>query len=373
MTGTAPSTTAPLITRGRCHVLYAFDIGLGIDLDHADRVIASATQRESIKDKRRAPETVISQPAPLRVSRPAEPVQVGPFVTDPAVNVVLYDFGAVAVRYALPFAGSLADLERLSHELYENERLARNARKIIEDVAATIAQAIRRPAFSPLVEDYAVFQIDSFDPAVDLNQLVQQHAPQLARILRSAQTPISDQEVADALACRISYAADDAALIDWAATLLVGPDSDDVRTVLEFANVELLELRFLDSQLDAALEQSYRVLSRRRGPGWGLFGSLAAEVRRIGQLQVDAAVLFEGVNNALKLLGDQYLARVYRLASQRFHLAEWDAAIIRKLETIDSIYAKESDRQINVRMEILEWIIIILIAAELVLPFLRPH
>ena len=39
-------------------------------------------------------------------------------------------------------------------------------------------------------------------------------------------------------------------------------------------------------------------------------------------MQVESAVLFEGVNNALKLLGDQYLARVYRLASQRFHLEE---------------------------------------------------
>jgi len=27
------------------------------------------------------------------------------------------------------------------------------------------------------------------------------------------------------------------------------------------------------------------------------------------QWQVDSAILFEGVNNALKLLGDQYLAR----------------------------------------------------------------
>ncbi len=373
MTAAAPTTPAPAITRGRCHVLYAFDIGLGIDLNHADRVILTAKQRETIKDKRRAPETVISQPAPLRMTRSAEPVHVSGFATDAQVDVVLYDFGAVAVRYVMPLTGSLADIERLSGDLYDNEILARSARRIVEEVARAIAPAVRRPGFADLVEDYVVFHIESFDRPSDFNALVAAHGDQIARILRSAQVPISEQEVADALACRISYAADDAALIDWAATLLVGPDADDVRTVLEFANVELLELRFLDSQLDAALEQSYRVLSQRRGPGWGLFGSFAAEVRRIGRLQVDNAVLFEGVNNALKLVGDQYLARVYRLASQRFHLAEWDAAILRKIETIDSIYSKESDRQINVRMEILEWIIVVLIAAELVIPFLRPR
>ena len=50
-------------------------------------------------------------------------------------------------------------------------------------------------------------------------------------------------------------------------------------------------------------------------------------LRDVSQWQVDSAILFEGVNNVLKLLGDQYLARVYRLAAQRFHLTEWDASI----------------------------------------------
>jgi hypothetical protein len=40
---------------------------------------------------------------------------------------------------------------------------------------------------------------------------------------------------------------------------------------------------------------------------------------------------------------DQYLARVYRLASQRCHLADWDASIMRKLYTMESIYEKIAD------------------------------
>jgi uncharacterized Rmd1/YagE family protein len=57
------------------------------------------------------------------------------------------------------------------------------------------------------------------------------------------------------------------------------------------------------------------------------------------------------------------------LVSQRFHLAEWDEAIIRKLETLESIYEKISDRVANWRVEVLEWIIILLIAISIVLPF----
>jgi hypothetical protein len=117
------------------------------------------------------------------------------------------------------------------------------------------------------------------------------------------------------------------------------------------------------------LDESYETLSGRRWQRRLLFDrSHAADLYRLARLQADNAVLFEGVNNALKLLGDQYLARVYRLASTRFHLPEWDASILRKLQTLESIYQKMADQAANRRIELLEWIIIALIAAEIALP-----
>jgi hypothetical protein len=145
---------------------------------------------------------------------------------------------------------------------------------------------------------------------------------------------------------------------------------DDVRAVLEFTNVELLEMRILDQQLDQALDQAYESLSRQAWNRILLPGAFHADVRRIGRLQVDSAILFERVTNTLKLFGDQYLARVYRLASQRFHLESWDATITRKLETLDSIYGKLTDRAATRRMEVLEWIIIVLIALSIAVSFL---
>lgn len=151
---------------------------------------------------------------------------------------------------------------------------------------------------------------------------------------------------------------------------MVDRQGDDVRSVLEFANVELLEVRYLDQRLDDALDRSYQVLSRRLWGPLRLQGSYRRDLRRVARLQADNAVLFEGINNALKLLGDQYLARVYRQVSQRFHLAEWDTGILRKLQTLESIYEKMADQAATHRMELLEWIIIILIAVEILLPFL---
>src|SRR5207249_1350163 len=92
-------------------------------------------------------------------------------------------------------------------------------------------------------------------------------------------------------------------------------------------------------------------------------------LQRLGRPQLDPAVPLEQVTNALKLIGEQYLTRVYGHVSRSFHLAEWDVSITRKLQTLDGIYGKLADRAATQRMELLEWIIIVLIAVSIVLPF----
>jgi hypothetical protein len=225
-----------------------------------------------------------------------------------------------------------------------------------------VGPAIERVSIADHVEDYVVYHLESGFPGDDRGGL---HT--LAQILRSERGPLSDQEVGEATSHRISFGPDDAAFIDWNASVLFGPEMEDVMAVLAFANAELLESRMLDRQLDVALDQAYASLSRKP---WPRLGGFEAESARIAQLQVDSAVFFERVNNTLKLIGDQYLARVYRLASRRFHFESWDAAILRKLQTLDGIYGKMADRAAARRMEVLEWIIIVLIAVSIVIPFL---
>ena len=167
----------------------------------------------------------------------------------------------------------------------------------------------QRPKIAAEVEDYVIFSIDSYTSAFGSAPWINGEA-ELARILRGERTPLSDQEIADAMSCRISFGREDAALIDWHAAVLFGKEMDDVRAVLEFANVELLEMRMLDEQLDRALDEGYEALTRKSGRTLALPGSFEQDTTHIAQLQVDAALLFERVTNTLKLLGDQYLARV---------------------------------------------------------------
>lgn len=367
----------PVILSGVCYTLFAYDIGLSINLEEAARRVTEATEPETIRHKRRAPEHFEYRPAPLRILlHEGTPITIAGFSALPRVECVIYDFGAASVTYAFPISGPLDALLPLSDALYENRSLLEDSRRRVERLLTAIAPAVDRPHIADLVEDYAIFQLESLglegrpEPTLPPAALLAPHARILAQILRAEPGGLSDQEVADALSTRIAYAPGEEVIIDWNASLIVQPDAEDVRAVLEYANVELLELRRLDDQLDVVLDRSYAALNQR-GPLRQLRGAGSRELRRIASLQMDSALLFEGVNNAVKLVGDQYLARLYRLAAQRLHLPEWDASILRKLQTAESIYVKLSDQGANRRMEILEWIIILLIAFEIVMSFVR--
>ena len=112
--------------------------------------------------------------------------------------------------------------------------------------------------------------------------------------LRVEPTTLSDQEVHDAISHRIAFGLDDVAILDWHAALLCDREADDVRAVLEFPNVELLEMRYLDEQLDDALDQAYEALSRVPGAGHGAAGGAAADLHRVGKMQSIAPCSLKG-------------------------------------------------------------------------------
>ncbi|MBC7770935.1 MAG: hypothetical protein H7210_00435 [Pyrinomonadaceae bacterium] len=376
-------TTHPRV-KGTCLCLFAHDLALAIDLDHAERIVAGRAentgQRELIRHTRRAPQYFQFKPSPLRITSPGKSFEVGGCQTLASVDAVVYDFGAVSITYAVPFEGTLVDLMELSSEMYVHAALQADSRLRAEAMLETLTPALRKPELSALVEDYYIFLLE---PVADVAGFLMEHRRMLAQILRAEKAPLSAQQVDEAMESHMSYGMQDAAIIDWHAAILIDADPQDAHMALEFANVELLEMRHLDDRLDVALDDVHELLERdvKGGAGGGLVEywkrrswpfrpftrPFAVDLRRVSQLQMESSMLFEGVNNALKLLGDQYLAKVYRDAARRLHLPEWDASILRKLGALESIYEKLADRQTNRRMEVLEWIIIGLIGFEIVM------
>jgi hypothetical protein len=354
------------ITKGTCFVLFAYDVGISINLTDAERRVIAGAERGRLRHKTKAPQYFDYKPAPLRLVQEGASFDVCQHQASSTVEVMVYDFGAVTITYQFPLEGPFSRLLELSESLYENDPLLTESRRRVDQLVQALGPAVERPSIAPEVEDYVIFSIESY--RTERPQIWKSLESDLAHLLRAERTPFCEQEINDAVSCQISYGQEDVAIIDWHSAVVFGKDMDDVRAVLEFANVELLEMRMLDEQLDRALDEGYEALSRKPHP-LSLPGSYDKDTTHIAQLQVDSALIFERVTNTLKLLGDQYLARVYRLVSQRFHLEAWDASILRKLQTLENIYGKMSDRAGTRRMEVLEWIIIVLIALSIAVSF----
>jgi hypothetical protein len=354
------------LIRGMCTATFAFEVGQDIQLAECERRLGES-ERQTVRSRRRLPQYFEYTPPPLRLAEePPRASVLGHSVT--RVEVVLYDFGAASVTYDIPCACEYEELVALSCELQRSTLLPDDARGRLHRLMQRIGDAISRPHLADLMEDYLIFQLDGLEGP---RSLVEDARATTARLLRGEAGPLSEEEEEDAVRHRMSFGPDDLTVVDWNAALLVDPEPEDTEMLLEFANVQLLELRHLDRELDRSLDVAYEGLSRSDRALWRSTRSHTAALRRLGQLQVDAAVLFERVSQAVKLVGDRYLGRVYRAAAQRFHFADWDRSVTRKLGVMEGIYEKLNDRATARRLEVLEWIVIILIAVEVVLGLLR--
>src|SRR5262249_20901101 len=148
---------------------------------------------------------------------------------------------------------------------------------------------------------------------------------------------------------------------------LLDYDCGETLEIVEFANLQLLEFRHIDNRLDDSLAGANRVIHAPDRPRFSFWRSHARPLRQLGELKVEANGLFERTGNVLKLVGAQYLARVYRLLAERFHLGEWENSIQRKLEVAEGIYQVVSDQAESSRSEFLEVVVVLLILLEVIL------
>jgi hypothetical protein len=371
----APSRDEEVLA-GRLHVYVAFDWGDEINLDLARRQGAGVVL--DMVRRPRTPHSIAYRPPPLRF--PLGPV----VITMPGLagtpirsaEATVFDFAGVSVAFQLPFSMPRQELRLLAARLNEPATtlaIMQTARAILEPLYHKLLPAITRPAWADnFWEEYFVFQLPP-GPGVRPEELLGRHAGWLAGLLRLEDEPLSEQEVAEALRLTLRYGGDDVFIPDWGAAVLVDREAecDETLQAIEFANLQLLEYRHIDQRLDGILAQAdvlLRQASRSRLPAWR---GLSRPLRSLGELKVEANGLFERTTNVLKLVGDQYLARVYRLLATRFHLPEWEKGIQRKLDVLEGIYEVISHQRSDFRSEFLEVVIVLLILAEILISVLK--
>ena len=94
--------------------------------------------------------------------------------------------------------------------------------------------------------------------------------------------------------------------------------------------------------------------------------------RRLHTLVAEVTELTERVDNALQVTEDVYLARVYSSALELFRVNALNAAVERKLAIIRDTYSALYGESSAGRTELMEFLILILITAEIVIALARP-
>lgn len=349
---------------GTLHIHVAFDWGEEIDLARAASLRGAGGH--ALPRRRRTPSSVEYRPLPVRFALPPVPLELREIgaVAVPA-GATVFDFGGISVALHVPFRLDAASLTRLAGALAEPADLVRAVRAAVEPIYQQLLPGIAAPLWSNLSEEYFVFQLPPTAPMPSPQALLQNHAGWLAGLVCLEPEPLSDEGIAEALRLHLSYSPDDLFLADWAAAFLLDSDCEETLLAIEFANLQLLEYRHIDQRLDDVVAIADRLihgLTRSRLPFWRTYSH---QLRLLGELKVEANGLFERTGNVLKLVGDQYLARLYRLLARRFHLKEWEQSIQRKLEVLEGTYQVVSDQAESFRAEFLEWTVIVLIAVEI--------
>lgn len=362
----------------RLTIFVAFDWGDEVDLAHASQLVPGIAVDLDLVRRSRTPSSIAYKPAPLRFNLAVEGLLLPELqgIQIDQAEATIFDFGGVSVSMRVALNRSLAELSMLAGKLADaaiSLAVVRAAQKILKPLHEKLLPAILKPQWTAdLWEEYYVFQFSAAGPLTP-DDLLEPLAGQLAGLVRLEDQPLSASEVAEATRLRLRYGPDDLFVADWPAAALLDQEDgcEETLRTIEFANLQLLEYRHIDDRLDGSLTRTYKLAQRAAHAHFPFLGGQDKPLRAIAEWKVEATGLFERTGNVLKLIGDQYLARVYRQLALRFHLRDWEKSIRRKLEVIEGVYKAVSDQRNTFRMEFLEVVVVLLIALEILLALFK--
>jgi hypothetical protein len=359
----------PAIRAATVTAFYLFDVADQIDL---------ASLRHALGDAAASPRFAPKPPAPSYLQYASPPVVIDGDVLGIGevdgfrLRVKFFDYGVVSLALSRPCAGEWADLIAVSQRYIENEPLEHHAEAICRRIVQRVSAAMRGARARLLTEDYLVVAVTALEERVSAETLLAAHGAEIARMLRGERQRLSRQEQDEILKNRLSYLEDDLVVPTWNAAFIYDNEAgvQAALEIVEFANSQLLEFRYYDELVDVELGRIYAQLQH---PHW--WDSLAGRgyVRAAHQLHslfIDVNEITDHTQNALKLAGDIYAARLFHITAARLGLDVWKASVEDKLKTLNDIYRFAVEQIAIQRGHVLELTIIVILVLELVLFFM---
>jgi hypothetical protein len=357
------------IQSGLVTAFYLFDVAEEIDLAAVPGLLGTATAPARLAPKPVTPSYLQYQsPPPLVVDGEAlQRAELDGF----RIRVKLFEYGVVSLALSCTFRGTWAELGELGQRLLGVSALDQAAEQLCRDVTRRIRPALDHPRDSTLTEDYFVFSAHELEDRLSAEELLARHGSEIAELLRGERQPLAAQEREEVLRHRLSYLADDLVVPTWNAAFVYDTEAgaQAALEIFEFANSQLLEFRYYDTLLDRELDRIYDNLQR---PRWfDAFGRrYISAATQLHALFIEVNELTDKSENALKMVGDVYAARLYGLVAARLGLDRWKQNVADKLKTLDDIYRFSVEQTQMTRGHFLELTIIAILVLELVLFFM---
>ena len=358
-----------MIRSGHVTAYFLYDVAEAIDLPRVRGLIGGAVTAR-LTPKPTTPPYVQYQQPPLAIDGEA----VGtPELDGFRVRFKVFDYGVISVALARPIPKTWPDLLERGLQWHDDPRLTAEAEAFCRRAVDRLRPAMTAPREQLVAEDYLVFAATSLDDVDGADRLIAAHGGEIAQLLRGERDPLSSQEREEVLRHRISYLSNDLVVPTWNAAFVYDtePGAQAALEILEFANSQLLEFRYYDGLLDVELARIYAELQADKGVVYSWMARrYTRAARQVHALFIDVNELTDKTENALKIAGDVYAARLFGLAAARLGLEHWKANVREKLKTLDDIYRFAVEQTAMARGEFLELMIVLSLVFELVLFFM---
>jgi hypothetical protein len=359
----------PAINAATITAFYLFDVAEQIDLPQIRGAAGEAATAAQFTGGRGAPSYLQYARPPVVVE--SDVLGFGDFDGFRG-RVKFFDYGVLSLALSRPFVGEWGDLIAVSQKYIENDALEERAEACCRSLVRRFAPGMRGTRERFLAEDYLVLAVTSFEGSPAAEELVASRGREISQIVRGELQPLSRQEQEEILRNRLSYLADDLVVPTWNAAFIYDTEAGAhaALEIVEFANSQLLEFRYYDELLDVELGRIYSQLQR---PHWWDALSGRGYIRAAHQLNalfIDVNEITDQTQNALKMVGDIYAAKLFHLIASRLGLDPWKASVEEKLKTLNDIYRFAVEQVAISRGHLLELTIIAILVLELVLFFM---
>lgn len=356
------------VNRGSILVHRVYDVAGEIDLAAAEKILAAgapSTRFSLSTDTRRA---IIIKEAPLQVPLGRADIKLNGGLTAD-ISAKLWDYGVISVTLEIPIPAGISweGLVRLADELEESDEPDALAQKHRDALKTRVEPAMKQASDWGVAEDYITYIInEAGGVSGPLDLLEKADVPSL--MLAESKEKLSRNSSDFIMQNVLQYGQGDLAVIDWNSALLVEPqDQRDVADVIEFSLTHLLEFRYYDDKLNSKLDLLYDTIEGKRENTWNFFRNFYADIAEEASRQyIEFSEFLERIENSLKTVGDSYLATVFRASSQEFRFDDWRKNISRKMDNLAQITQMLQVEVNSRRGHLLETIIILLIAIEII-------